>query len=58
MITRRMITVKCTYNGDSVIMRFNEGALKDVEAYIQKCYLNPKLEAQVLDVIRSFINGK
>ena len=53
----RMITVKCTYNGDSIIMRFND-TLKDVETYIQKCYLNPKLEAQVLDVIRNFINGK
>ena len=52
-----MITVKCTYNGDSIIMRFND-TLKDVETYIQKCYLNPRLEAQVLDVIRSFINGK
>ena len=57
MTMSRMITVKCTYNGDSIIMRFND-TLKDVETYIQKCYLNPRLEAQVLDVIRSFINGK
>ena len=53
-----MITVKCTYNGDSIIMRFNEGALKDAETYIQKCYLNPKLEAKLMSIIRSFINGK
>lgn len=54
-----MITVKCTYNGDSIIIRFNDALkLKDVETYIQKCYLNPKLEAKLMRIIRSFIEGK
>ena len=67
-----MITVKCTNtNGDSIIMRFN-GTLKDAETYflnrifnvgtvhddMQKGYLNPKLEAQLLSITRSFIEGK
>ena len=57
MTMLRMITVKCTYDGDSIIIRFND-TLKDVETYIQKCYLNPKLEAKLMSIIRSFIEGK